>query len=162
MLKPEVLYELTQKELAPDKALEIIDQTTNLDDLLEVLLYFTHHFARAIVEAKDDVEMKAEAIFHLGEIFNSLYLAIYAFPLMSKLSLYDIPEEYLFKRIKDHLIYLGIQYARVKDGEPLENVALRLKSRAILARSFIEDLTEKAYSTLRDLNKERQSLTAEA
>jgi hypothetical protein len=161
MSKADLSYIFTREDLEPEIALEVARQATSPEEMRHILVNLAYYFRNAISKVNADDKTKAEAIFHIGEFVDAFFLATEASPtLMARF--FSTTEERLYSFLKDYLVEFAHIYVDLKNGKPLKDVKDRLSSLAHSIHIIVEYYIDFANLTLRDLFKERHSLTANA
>jgi len=157
--------ESSEYELKPETVLELIRQTTSINDMLDfVRNQFIPYFARTIYKVGTDDVAKAAAIFYLGEIEEALSVLSIAFSVATTLRLSGVTEteEQLLSHMREHMMALVRMYADIKDGAPLEWVATKLRHEANYLHELIWNYNALVSSEIRNLREELQKITAKA
>jgi len=147
------------EELMPETALEQLRQTTNVEGMLYVLRDVITHFAIAVSRAKADDEVKAKAIFHLGQIEDALSALGEFFSAIIALHPPSYTEERLYGFMKEHIAALIRMYADIRNGKPLDDVAVELEFEVRTLRETIRDYAGLIGSDIKYLFKEPEDFT---
>jgi len=157
MNEADLFHIFTREDLAPETALEVVNQATSPEEMQRILVNLVYYFRKAISNAEADDRMKTEASFYLGEFTGALSLALRAFPLLATHSYLN--KERLYSFIKDDLVRLARRYADIKNGKPLKDIINELRSDANSIHAFIADNIDRIKLALDYLNEELQRIT---
>jgi len=108
-----------KNEASPEAFRERFENAKTIGDVYNVFYDLQPHMKNAILAAKADANMKAEALFYYGVLAGSFYILLVAYQFASHLSLVE-REDFREDIMK---IMTGVidAYADLKKGKPLED-----------------------------------------
>lgn len=154
-----MLLRVRLKELTPETALEQLKQATNVEGMLYVLRDVIEHFALAVSRAEADDKVKAKAILHLGQIEDALSALGEFFSAIIELHPPSYTEERLYRSMKEYIADLISIYADIRNGKPLDDVAVELEFEVRTLREAIRDYARLIGSDIKNLFKEPEEIT---
>jgi aminopeptidase C len=157
MNEADLAHIFTREDLAPETALEVVNQATSPEEMIHILVNLAYYFRKAISNAEADDRTKTEASFYLGEFTNALSLSLRAFPLLATYRFHN--KELLYSFIKDHLMRLARRYADIKNGKPLKDIVNELRSDANVMYAFNADNLDRIKLALDYLDEELRRVT---